>query len=157
LRANPHRLDLARIGLVLPEGGGFRQPAPAELGSARQVLDLWTAVVTSAVTVAGLLVRVTTACHPELDVLAVRVESEVPVGVRIAFPYGSTSWSNAADWTREDAHTTDVTPTTAGALVDRRFDGGGDPAYRVRLPPTAPSAAPESTSWWWQAPARYSN
>ena len=129
LRANPHRLDLARIGLVLPDGAGFRQPAPAELGSARQVLDLWTGVITSEVTVAGLLIRVTTACHPDEDVLAVRVESEVPLGIRVAFPYGSTSWSNAADWTRPADHTTELT----GALVERRFDGADEPAYRVRL------------------------
>lgn len=133
LRANPHRLDLARIGLVLRDCDQHRTPSPAELGASRQVLDLWTGVVTSEFTLAGLLMRVTTACHPEHDTVAVRVESEVPVGIRLAFPYGSTSWSNAADWTRQDDHTSEVAAVPDGVLVARHFDGAADPAYRLRV------------------------
>src|SRR5262245_3089871 len=103
LRANRHRLDLARIGLVWLDG--LRSPAPAELGSCRQVLDLWTGVITSELLLARKPVKVTTACHPSLDVLAVRIDAPPgAVGVRIAFPYGSTVWHDAADWSQPDAH-----------------------------------------------------
>ena len=129
LRANPHRLDLARIGLLLPGG---RRPATDELDVCRQVLDLWTGVITSEFTLAGLMVRVTTACHPSQDTVAVRIESEVPVGVRLAFPYGSASWSNAADWASQDAHETVVD----GAVIRRVFDG--TELYRVGLRTEAP-------------------
>jgi hypothetical protein len=121
LRANPHRLDLARIGLVLLDGD--RPPSPGELGPCRQVLDPWTGVITSAVELAGRRVRVTTACHPDEDTLAVRVEAAPGVfGVRIAFPYGSAAWGNAADWSRADAHETSVEPRPDGVLVHRRLD-----------------------------------
>lgn len=124
LRANPHRLDLARIGLA----------GPVDLGACRQVLDLWTGVITSELTVAGTPVRVTTACHPDEDALAVRIESTPGfAGVRIAFPYGSTEWNNAADWSRSGAHETDVEPVPHGVLVWRHFDGATEPAYRLRV------------------------
>jgi hypothetical protein len=119
LRANPHRLDLARIALVLLDGSGHRPPASSELGASRQVLDPWTGVITSEFTLAGLPVKVSTACHPDQDAL----------GVRIAFPYGSTAWGNAADWSHPDDHETEVD----GGLVRRRFDGAVDPTYQLRV------------------------
>ncbi|HYQ67795.1 hypothetical protein [Actinophytocola sp.] len=132
LRANPHRLDLARTGLVWLDG--LRTPEPGELGACRQVLDLWTGLVTSELTLGGRPLRVTTACHPAEDAVAVRVEAPAgELGVRIAFPYGSTAWNDAADWTRPGAHETDVEPAPHGVLVWRHFDGGTEPAYRVRV------------------------
>src|SRR6266496_4126467 len=45
------------------------------------------------------------------DAVAVRIEAAPGVfGVRLAFPYGSTVWHDAADWSRPDAHETDVEP-----------------------------------------------
>src|SRR6266545_556916 len=130
LRANPHRLDLARIGLVLLDGSAHRPPAVSELGACRQVLDLWTGVITSEVTLAGHALTVTTACHPDEDTIAMRIESAPGAfGVRIAFPYGSTSWNNAADWSRPGEHETELD----GALVRRRFDGAADPLYQLRV------------------------
>ncbi|MCL3859434.1 hypothetical protein [Actinotalea sp. K2] len=162
LRANPHRLDLVRIALVVrdappgrrdadDEGGGaqpgsgpgaYRPPSPSELGESTQVLDLWTGVVVSDLVLAGRRLRVTTACHPDRDVLAVRVERldlapdderTSDLAVRLTFPYGSESWSNAADWSRPDRHRTDLTPTQDGALVHRHFDGAVEPTWTARL------------------------
>jgi hypothetical protein len=131
LRANPHRLDLARIGLVL---NGNRLPESTDLGACRQVLDLWTGMITSELTLAGTPLTVTTACHPVEDVVAVRIESPPgAVGVRIAFPYGSTVWHDAADWTRPGDHETAVEPAPGGVLVWRHFDGAATPAYRLRV------------------------
>jgi hypothetical protein len=131
LRANPHRLDLARIGLVFADG---RRPSVADLGPGRQVLDLWTGVISSELTVAGRPLRVRTACHPDEDAVAVRIESAPgEFGVRLAFPYGSASWSNAADWSRPGAHESDVEARPDGVLVRRYFDGTTDPAYQLRV------------------------
>lgn len=168
LRANPHRLDLVRIGLVNrpahgasggdgegalggPGTGGpgpWSAPSPARLGPCRQELDLWTGVIESDVTLGAR--HLTTACHPERDALAVRMApggttapdhaslgEPVDLGIRLAFPYGSESWSNAADWTRPDAHVTAVERRPDGAVVRRFFDGADDPTYVVRLWTTA--------------------
>jgi len=142
LRANPHRLDLARIGLVIREASGsLRAPSLADLGASRQVLDLWTGVIRSDVVLAGHRLHVTTAIHPDRDAIAIRVEHDTDhdtdhggvVAVRLAFPYGSQSWNNAADWSRPGDHTTALRAESDGALIRRHFDGASDPTYCVRL------------------------
>lgn len=134
LRANPHRLDLARIALVTVDGdGAARLPAGADLGRCRQELDLWHGVLSSEVELGGAPFSVRTACHPSRDALAVRVTAGRRAGVRLAFPYGSESWSVAADWSRGADHCTVVHPESDGALVDRVFDDAGTPTYRLRL------------------------
>lgn len=143
LRANPHRLDLVRIGLVTPA-------VPAGLVPLRQELDLWSGVLTSDIVLDGHRLRVTTACHPEVDAVAVRIRpggeaghverpdggAAARVAVRLAFPYGSESWSNAADWGRPEDHRTDLEPTDDGAVVRRCLLGErGEqvPSYGARL------------------------
>jgi hypothetical protein len=131
LRNNPHRLDLGRIGLVRPArsaaaGIVARAPDLTELGDPHQRLDLWTGTIASRFRLSGTPVRVSTVCHPERDVLAVRVSSTLltdGLAVRIAFPYGSEAWSNAADWSRPEAHSSTVRPAAHGATVLRVLDG----------------------------------
>ena len=98
LRENPHRLNLARVGLRLP---------PGEPANIRQTLDLWTGILSSHFEVAGQPVRVETCVHPTLDALAVTVDSPLRPGIGFELSYGSPNM-NAADWTRPDAHTTTV-------------------------------------------------
>ena len=109
LRANPHRLDLGRVGLVLHHADGSAV-TPESLENIEQTLDLWRGRLDSRFTLDGAEVRVTTLCHPELDVLAVRIQSaaleQARVGVRIAFPYGCGEWKHCADWEQPDAHRT---------------------------------------------------
>lgn len=149
LRANPHRLDLGRIGLVglgpapdppdrpgVPEAGPVALAA-ADVTDARQRLDLWHGTLRSSVVVRGVRLDVTTACHPEIDAVAWRVVAPDGgagrLGVRVAFPYGSQAWADAADWTRPEAHASVVHDAPGGAVVDRVFDGGPDPLHRVLL------------------------
>ncbi|MEO3801524.1 hypothetical protein [Nonomuraea sp. B1E8] len=141
LRANPHRLDLGRIGFAATAGPPL---TPGDLTGIHQRLDLWTGVITSRYLLRGAPVRVTTACHPERDVLAVRVESPLlasGLAVRLAFPYGSQAWGNAADWSRPGAHTSKVRHSPGGCTVERVLDGT---AYDVAVAMTGGGrAAPD--------------
>jgi hypothetical protein len=138
LRANPHRLDLGRIGLAAAGGAPL---SPADLSGVHQRLDLWTGTITSRYRLRGAPVHVTTACHPSRDVLAVRVESPLlagGLGVRLAFPYGSQDWGNAADWTRPSAHSSVLRRSERGFTVERVLDGT---AYDVAVALTGGGAA----------------
>ncbi|MEO3819101.1 hypothetical protein [Plantactinospora sp. B24E8] len=155
LRNNPHRLDLGRIGLVLTgraadptragagtadgvaPAGPVRAPRADELTDLHQRLDLWSGTITSRFRLAGAPVRVETLCHPDRDVLAVRIESGLladGLAIRIAFPYGAEAWNNAADWSRPEAHTSTSYPTGRGHLVRRVLD---DTTYEVGVEASA--------------------
>jgi protein-glucosylgalactosylhydroxylysine glucosidase len=100
LRENPHRLNLARIGLRLPAG---------EPVNIRQTLDLWTGVLSSHFEIAGTPVDVETCVHPEFDLLAVTIASPLidkgALAIAFAFPYGSINM-DASDWSNPDRHRT---------------------------------------------------
>ncbi|MDR7159410.1 hypothetical protein [Arthrobacter sp. BE255] len=143
LRANPHRLDLGRIGFAWadpdPMAGGARPLVPADVVDPAQTLDLWTGTVTSTFSLRGHSVKVTTACHPDRDQVGLVVESpalQEGLVVTVAFPYGSDAWHDAADWNRPDAHTTRLAgPAGTGTgqqlwTVDRGLDGSG---YQVTV------------------------
>lgn len=104
LRENPHRLHLGRIGLLLQKSNGERA-TPADLSNASQTLDLWTGMLESRFQFAGTNIRVQTACHPDIDALAIRIESQRPIAVQIAFPYASSNM-DMADWNSPDKHRT---------------------------------------------------
>lgn len=120
LRANPHRLDLGRIGFRWVEDGHERRLTPADVMGTEQTLDLWSGIVTSRFTVAGHPVTVTTACHPDRDELGLRVESPAlgsGLVVGLDFPYGSEAWHDAADWSRPEAHSTTLEPLTESEVA----------------------------------------
>lgn len=122
LRANPHRLDLARIGFRLVQDGTERGLTEADVANPEQTIDLWTGIVTSAFTLAGHRIKVTTACHPDRDELGFRVESTAlgaGLLIGISFPYGSEAWHDAADWDNPDAHTTSLD----GPVTSEEHDG----------------------------------
>ncbi len=126
LRANPHRLDLARIGLVLKHRDGT--PAkPDDISKISQTLDLWAGILTSEFEFDTQPVRIRTACHPQLDLLAVEIESPLlksdRIGVSISFPGAKAEWKENADWTTPDAHQTVMTPDgPQSCLFSRTLD-----------------------------------
>src|ERR1043166_2206989 len=67
LRANPHRIDLGRIGLILKKSDGSAAK-PEDLINVKQTLDLWSGILTSEFQFDGQPVKVRTACSPERDV-----------------------------------------------------------------------------------------
>ena len=137
LRANPHRLDLARLGLLLRKADG----SPAQIGDItdiRQSLDLWSGRLESRFTFDGRPIRVVTVCHPDRDLVAVRIESPLLTNeqarVRLAFPYAAGDWKIAADWKNPQRHQTRL--TRAGPRSDFACTLDAD-HYFVALGPSA--------------------
>lgn len=134
LRANPHRLSLARIALV---GKGGATIAPTEVANVAQSMELWTGIATSRFDLRGQQLVVTTCVHPTHDLVAFRIAA-VPgttltrddLAIRISFPAASTDWMQADDWNRPQAHETAFHPLgDGGAHFDRKQDAT---SYSVR-------------------------
>src|SRR5690348_1702100 len=125
LRENPHRFHLGQIGFELQKSNG--SPAtPADLKNVRQTLDLWSGLLASYFEFEGQPVQVQTGCHPELDLIAVRIESPLLAAGRLpvclAFPYASSAMS-MADWGRPERHTTTLSRATRNrANFERELD-----------------------------------
>ena len=117
LRENPHRLHLGQIGFILTKPEGSAALA-GDLGGVEQTLDLWSGVLRSRFTLQGQPVETLTVCHPDLDLLAVRVVSPLlkngRVRVEIRFPYG-TGATATADWSQPGAHQTVMHLTTSNS------------------------------------------
>src|SRR5579872_428641 len=116
LRENPHRLNLARIGLLIDR----RPIAIEEIGEIRQTLDLWTGTIDSEFALKGSPVHVRTCCHPERDGIAVMIETPLrSLSVAIDFPYGSPDISGS-DWNAAGRHATVLDPDTG--VITRTLD-----------------------------------
>ncbi|MDU0348926.1 hypothetical protein, partial [Actinomyces sp. MRS3W] len=98
LQANPHRLDLGRLGLILrPEPGAPAETDPSCLADVDAHLDLWRGRAHSTFTYTGEGVSVTTAVAGEGAVVATRVVSPLlgngRAALRLAVPNPSTGFS----------------------------------------------------------------
>jgi hypothetical protein len=106
LRANPHRLHLGQIGLHITKADGSSAKIE-DLVNTSQTLDLWMGLLSSQFEIQEQKFKVLTVCHPERDILVVRIETGFKGWmVLLAFPYGSIEWRNAADWNHPQRHTT---------------------------------------------------
>ncbi|MEV6712871.1 hypothetical protein AB0M48_12640 [Lentzea sp. NPDC051208] len=136
LNANPQRLDLGRIGLLLRRGpDAAPETDPTALAGARQHLDLWSASLTSTFEYNGHSVRVTTVADPHSSRVAFRIESDGlvdgTVAVVLRFPYASDGFFQTSDWTKPDRHRTiSSTVDDRAHRFDRLLD---DTAYSMRL------------------------
>lgn len=124
---NPQRLDLGQIGLDLCHAGPDAAPARiGDLTATEQTLDLWQALLSSSFSFDGQPVRVLTVAHPTRDLIAVRIESPLiaagRLAVKIAFPYASTGWATAADWSAPERHQTDCALSATGCSFTRTLD-----------------------------------
>ncbi len=133
LRSNPHRLHLGQIGLRITKSDGSVAEIE-DLTDIYQTLDLWNGILSSQFDIEGQPVKVLTVCHPNRDILAVRIESSMlqkeRLSVSLAFPYGSTEWRNAADWNHPELHTTRIKINGNRADITRILD---EERYFVRI------------------------
>ncbi|RAW00993.1 hypothetical protein DQQ10_12195 [Pseudochryseolinea flava] len=110
LRANPHRLHLGLIGLVLLKENGD-EVALHELENTFQKLDLWTGKIETTYTVEGVPVKVELYSHQTLDQIAVKIESDLitksRLKIKMTFPYGKECHvCPGYDFENTDKHTT---------------------------------------------------
>lgn len=110
LRANPHQMGLALIGLCR---GGGDSLLFCELSEMSQQLNVWEGVLNSQFKVSGSAVEITTLCHPERDELVYRLQSplfaERRLGIRIAFPFPSVAFGKEpAVWNKVEGHHTEI-------------------------------------------------
>jgi hypothetical protein len=125
LRANPHRLHLGQIGLVLKHADGSLAKTN-DLSDIVQKLDLWNGEIVSRFNFDGEPVEVHTVCEPGFDTIAVRVKSPLVksgrLAIQIHFPYG-TGEPLTADWNHPDAHKTIFSRDRRNAAhFERRLD-----------------------------------
>ncbi|HMO83819.1 MAG TPA: hypothetical protein PKC18_02755, partial [Lacipirellulaceae bacterium] len=135
-RANPHRFNLARIGLWWDGQGQRDAPLLEDFSQFDQSLDLWAGVATSRFALRGQSVTVTTVAHPARDIVAFRLESPAQasgaLGVVLRFSSPLAAWGPAIDdFSRPDAHATSWRPDGPhGVTVERRLD---DASYILRI------------------------
>lgn len=106
-RINPHRLNLATIGLKMSDGE--KRAEMSEIGDIEQRLDMWEGIATSRFSYLGKRAKVRTACSPREDMIAIDIESELMatgnMGIEIRLPYPTGKHSdNASDYMREEGH-----------------------------------------------------
>ena len=135
LEQNPHRLHLGVLGLDL-KGNYGQSVQPDDLTGIDQRLDLWSGILHSQFQFSGSMVKVRTACHPTLDLVAVEIASPLlakgrQLGIRLAFPGANPYASHAKDWLYPELHTTGILAQTENsAQLERQLN---DHRHFVRL------------------------
>jgi len=126
LRQNPHRLNMGMLGLRILDENGNRI-SKEDIGNPDQVLDLWKGEIRSNFEVDGIAVSVITLCHPERDMIAVQVSSDLLKEGRLAlelrFPEADPGWKNVALWGDPDQHESKIINTDEeGTLLEHSQD-----------------------------------
>lgn len=136
LAGNPHKFKLGRIGLRLFLKNG-RVATEKDLSNPLQEIDLWRGIITSRFEIEGIPVIVKTACHPNLDMIGVQIESNLIASKRLSvfidFPYADTKEKNTylGCYNKTYCHKTDIqTSTDHSTILSRKMD---DTSYYVTL------------------------
>lgn len=108
LRANPHRLHLGLVRLLIAKNNG-EQIKLSDLHNIQQRLDLWSGKIESSYEVEGHPVKVILYAHQQEDRIAARIESPLIAAGRLKvtldFPYGKDCHvCPGYDWQRSDKH-----------------------------------------------------
>jgi hypothetical protein len=147
LRRNPHDLPLGELAFEADRKDGAPL-GPDDIREPRQTLDLWRGVVESRFVLGGVPVRVTTAAHPDLDLLAVRVESALLASgrlrVRLRFARGhdlAIKNTPGLDWSAGGHRTAIATSTAHRVDLTRAVD---DARYHASVAWTGAAALTET-------------
>jgi len=108
IRQNPHRFNLAQIGLKLSLSN-HEDVHIHDIHDINQTLDLWDGILLSEYKVENKQVSVQTISNPETDILAFSIDSPLiesnQIKIKLAFPYPSHNIT-ASDWNNFDKHQT---------------------------------------------------
>ncbi|MBO7468341.1 MAG: hypothetical protein J6T94_11770 [Bacteroidaceae bacterium] len=119
-RVNPHRLHLGIVGFELPEVITLD-----DFTEINQTLELRSGIVRSDFRLQGSPVSVTTACHPERDLVSARISSRQPLPIKVRFPYPTGAHADdACDWNSDSRHTSTIVSLGDHSIVFRHeLDG----------------------------------
>lgn len=133
LRANPHRMHLGIIGLHMIREDG-EEAKIADIRDNVQNLNLWEGKIESSFKIEGVTVEVSTVCHPEKDLIAARIRTDLVrkkrVGVEIAFPLG-VALPSGYDFNSPELHKTRIISETADETLFERIQDNDK--YYVRI------------------------
>lgn len=115
-RVNPHRLHLGAIG--------FADLDASKIADIDQTLDMWNGNIISKFTYEGTPVAVSTAVHPDRDMVAATIKSErrMPLAIRLPYPTGG-HCDDACNWNADSAHITEIVSTEGNtSLIKHTLD-----------------------------------
>jgi hypothetical protein len=131
LRANPHRIHLGMIGLqILKEDG--TEIVISDIRDQVQKVNLWTGEIDSRFSVEGKSVHLITVCHPDYDLISVKIASDLIMDKRlrvtINFPLGVETPSGY-DFNSPEEHSTVILSDTNNVTLFGRSQD--DDKYNV--------------------------
>ena len=122
LRSNPHRFHLGIIGLqILKEDG--KEISISDVRDPVQKLNLWTGEIDSRFNIEGIPVHLMTVCHPDYDMISVKVISDLigkrRLRIKIHFPLGVSSPAGY-DFNSPEKHITKILADTNSYTIFSR-------------------------------------
>lgn len=126
-RANPHRLHLGMIGLVLTKANGEKAEL-SDIKKAKHKLDMWTGKINSEFEFEGHSIKVEVYCHQQKDLIAVKVISPLIAKEKLAvqwkFPAAVAINTHAGyDFNSPEKHQSEVIPVSENKiLINRTLD-----------------------------------
>lgn len=122
LRANPHRIQLGFIGLhIIKEDG--TEIAITDIQNPVQRLDLWKGEIDSRFEIDGEPVHLITVCHPEYDMVSVRIVSGLitkdRLRVKLNFPAANPAWSGY-NFLSPEKHSTELLTDSNNISIFKR-------------------------------------
>jgi protein-glucosylgalactosylhydroxylysine glucosidase len=120
---NQQRFQLGMIGLVILKNDGS-EISISDIEEPVQMLNLWTGKIDSKFTVQGIPIHLELYCHPDFDLISVKVRSELMkmkrLKIKISFPQPISSQRNYNS--RDLAATEVLSDTNNMAIFKRRND-----------------------------------
>lgn len=135
LAANPHPVNLGRIGLSLTHKDG-KLAMITDINNCKQQLNLWTGIITSSFIFDNEKVEVKTACHPKLDEIGIEIKSNLvqknQLKIAVEFPYADDRFASdfVGDFTSIEKHSSSLKFSENDLLVERKMD---DLSYLVNI------------------------
>lgn len=116
LRMNPHKFNLARIGLRF----NGMEIKPENIEDIKQELKLYDGYIESTYKLFGKCCTVKTACDSESDTVAISIQSELlkeGLTIDVDFPYGSSDITGS-DWESIEKHVTSFKENVVTCTMD---------------------------------------
>jgi protein-glucosylgalactosylhydroxylysine glucosidase len=122
-KSNSCRFHLGMIGLkILKEDG--KEISISDINDPVQKLNLWTGEIDSRFNIEGVPVHLYTVCHPDYDMVSVKIRSELigkkRLKVKFSFPLGVSS-TTGYDFNSPDKHSTRILSDTNNLVIFERI------------------------------------